>query len=194
MIETGLFGGSFNPIHNGHVKLAEDLLRLAGLDDVWFMVSPQNPLKQQAALLDDGKRLELARAALADKPGLSACDYEFHLPRPSYTWDTLQQMGCDFPDRRFTLLIGADNWLLFNRWYRHDDILRNYRIMIYPRRGSHVDTGSLPGNVQLADTQLVDISSTEIRQRISRGEPISGLVPEVTKKATIKYYSQNQRS
>ena len=134
MIKTGIYGGSFNPVHHGHLQLARTLLREAGLDEVWFMVSPQNPLKQQSELLDDDKRLELVRLALQGEPGLVACDYEFHLPRPSYTYDTLSAMRRDFPDCSFTLLIGADNWADFQHWYKHDAILAEYPIMVYPHR------------------------------------------------------------
>lgn len=189
MIKTGIFGGSFNPIHNGHISLAEELKRLAGLDEVWFVVSPQNPLKRQTALLDDNKRMELVRTALEGRPGLTACDYEYRLPRPSYTWDTLQKISSDFPDRCLTLLIGADNWLLFDRWYRHDDILRNYRIAIYPRRGSTVEASSLPHGVSLVSTRMFDISSTIVRQRIRHGKPINGLVPDCIRETVIRYYS-----
>ena len=136
---TGIFGGSFNPIHNGHIALAKTLLNVTGLDEIWFMVSPQNPLKQQAGLLDDTTRLEMARTALTGEPQLAACDYEFYLTRPSYTWSTLQHLSHDYPDRRFTLIIGADNWKMFGRWYRHEDILRHHDVVIYPRHGSIVD-------------------------------------------------------
>ncbi|MFA4046107.1 nicotinate-nucleotide adenylyltransferase [Prevotella sp. PCHR] len=177
---TGIYGGSFNPIHNGHISLARRFLDAAGLDEVWFMVSPQNPLKRHNSLLDDDTRLRMVCAALEDMPGLTACDYEFRLSRPSYTWNTLQAMGSEYACREFVLLIGGDNWQHFDRWYRHDDILRNYRIVIYPRPGSSIDTSSLPENVSVLDTELIDISSTQVRDMIERGEDISHLVPPQT--------------
>jgi len=178
-MRIGIFGGSFNPIHKGHIALARELRRLAALDEVWLMVSPQNPLKQgRSDLLDDQLRYGLARIALHGEKGIVASDYEMHLPKPSYTWNTLQRLKTDFPDHDFTLLIGADNWQLFPRWYRAQDILREHRVVVYPRRGSVVDRASLPVNVTLADTPLLDISSTEIRQRVQRGDTIKNCVPE----------------
>lgn len=169
MSSIGIFGGSFNPIHKGHVALARQLLRRAQLDEVWFLVSPQNPLKPQSSLLDDNMRLEMARLALKDEPHLVASDYEFHLPRPSYTWNTLQHLSQDYPQHRFTLLIGADNWQLFGQWRNSSEIIENYPIVIYPRDGYPVDEVSLPPNVRLVNTRLYNMSSTLIRQLITDG-------------------------
>ncbi len=174
----GIFGGSFNPIHNGHIALCKAFLEQCDIDEVWLMVSPQNPLKQNVELLDDDLRLSLTQKALEGEERIKACDYEFHLPRPSYTWNTLQALGKDYPDHRFTLLIGGDNWACFDRWYRCEDILNNYSIAVYPRTGSEIDAKLLPPNVSLINTPLFDISSTEIRQRVASGQPISGMVPE----------------
>ncbi len=189
MIKTGIFGGSFNPIHNGHIQLARQLREAAGLDEVWLMVSPQNPLKEQAGLLADDLRLQMARQALADEPFIEVSDYEFHLPRPSYTWNTLQALKDDFPDRKFVLLIGGDNWERFSRWYRADDIVSNYQIIVYPRRGSDIDLTSLPPMVSVVEAELLDISSTDIRRRVSRRQPITGLVPDSIIDAVIANYS-----
>ena len=117
MIRTGIFGGSFNPIHNGHIILARQLKERAGLDEVWLMVSPHNPLKQHAGLLADEARMEMARKAVEGEAGIVASDYEMQLPRPSYTWNTLQALSREYPDREFVLMIGGDNWKLFDRWY-----------------------------------------------------------------------------
>ena len=173
----GIFGGSFNPIHCGHVALARQLLTAAGLDEVWLMVSPQNPLKRQDGLLDDALRLEMARLAVADEPRIHASDYEFRLPRPSYTWHTLQCLQADYPDTSFTLLIGGDNWAHFDRWYRAEELISRYRMVVYPRPGSDIDATQLPPNVTLVEAQLMDISSTDIRRRIRRGESVDTLVP-----------------
>ena len=164
MIRTGLFGGSFNPIHKGHILLAQKLKKEAGLDEVWLMVSPQNPLKQSQELLDDEARLEMAREAVKNERGIIASDYEMHLPKPSYTWNTLEALKRDFPDREFVLMIGGDNWELFDKWYRAEDIKANYEIVVYTRT---------PG-----DEGFIDISSTDIRERIKAGRGIKRLVPK----------------
>ena len=174
----GIFGGSFNPIHNGHIALAHLLRQAASLDEVWLMVSPQNPLKRGSTeLLDDRLRFLMARAALYGEEGIRASDYEMHLPKPSYTWNTLQRLSKDYPHHQFTLLIGGDNWQLFPRWYKAEDILKNHNVIIYPRRGSEIDSTALPSSVSIVNTELLDISSTEIRQRILEGKAISGMVP-----------------
>ncbi len=179
-MKIGIFGGSFNPIHVGHIALARQLRQLAGLDAVWLMVSPQNPLKQgRDDLLDDRLRYNMARIALHGEEGLVACDYELRLPKPSYTWNTLQHLRRDFPQHRFVLLIGGDNWQLFPRWFHAEDILRDHQIVVYPRRGSEIDRAALPAQVTLVDTPLLDISSTAIRERVARGECIKDCVPAV---------------
>ena len=176
-LRTGIFGGSFNPIHNGHVVLASRLLKAARLDEVWLLVTPQNPWKKQDELLDDEIRLELARKAVEDIPHLVASDYEFHLPKPSYSWDTLQALTMDFPDREFVLLIGGDNWERFTEWYQYEKILETYEINVYPRKGCAIDKTTLPHNVHVRRTPLINISSTEIRELIRQGQPIDHLVP-----------------
>ena len=178
MKKIGIFGGSFNPIHNGHVAIAKAVLEQCGLDEVWLMVSPQNPLKQQEDLLDDQLRLEMAQKALEGVEGVKACDYEFHLPKPSYTWNTLQHLSTDYPDHRFVLLIGGDNWAHFERWRRWKDILRHYDVVVYPR-------DEYTGTV---DVPLLNVSSTDIRRRIKDGESISGLVPTAIESLVRQYY------
>ena len=172
MSSIGIFGGSFNPIHKGHVSLARQLLRKVALDEVWLLVSPQNPLKPQSSLLDDDMRLEMARLALTEEPYIKASDYEFHLSRPSYTWNTLQHLSQDYPQHRFTLIIGADNWQLFSQWRNSREIIENYPIVIYPRDGYPVDEVSLPPNVRLVNTRLYNMSSTLIRQLITDGRGV----------------------
>lgn len=186
--KVGIFGGSFNPIHTGHIALAKSLCQQAGLDEVWLMVSPMNPFKKEATdLLTDKLRLEMAEQAIADEPKLKACDYEFHMPKPSYTWHTLQALSQDFPNVDFTLLIGGDNWAFFDKWFHHEDILSHYPIVVYPRKGC--DIGKVPSGVTIVETPLLNISSTEIRQRIKEGKSIHGMVPDSIEPLAMQYYS-----
>ena len=187
-IKTGIYGGSFNPIHVGHVSLAKALAESGLVDEMWLLVSPQNPFKVDADLLDDDERLRLARLAVADVPGVEVCDREFSLPRPSYMYNTLQALSQEHPDREFVLVIGADNWERFPDWYRSKDILASFRVIIYPRPGYKL--GKLPRRVKLADTPLLDISSTDIRRRIA-SEPDydgEGLAPSVWQEIREKGY------
>ena len=167
-MKIGLFGGSFNPIHVGHVALAKAVLEQCRLDEVWLMVSPQNPLKQENDLLADDLRFDMAWRALDGVAGVRASDYEFQLPKPSYTWNTLQHLSRDYPDHRFTLIMGGDNWAHFERWRHWQDILRNFEIAVYPR-GGHIGTIDVP---------LLNVSSTGIRQRVRTGQSVEGLVPQ----------------
>lgn len=189
-IKTGIYGGSFNPIHNGHIALARHLLHEAELDEIWFVVSPQNPFKVQQQLLADDKRLLLVRQALAPYPQLVASDFEFSLPRPSYMWHTLQGMSAQWPDRELHLIIGADNWLCFDRWYHADDIRRTYPIIIYPRQGYDITAADLPQGVRLVNTPLYNVSSTEIRADIAAGRDVSGKVPSTILSEVEKEFSR----
>ncbi len=176
MKKIGLFGGSFNPIHNGHLAIGRTMLRTQGLDEVWFMVSPQNPWKVNADLLDENVRLATVRAALEGEAGLVASDYEFHLPRPSYTWNTLQNLGRDYPDCEFTLIIGGDNWDAFGRWAHSDEILRGYHVAVFPREGAAFPA-ALPPNVDFVRVPLVNVTSTMLRQMVRDGKDITPYVP-----------------
>ena len=177
-MKIGLFGGSFNPIHFGHVRLARHLLAQAELDEVWFVVSPQNPLKQQHDLLDDEVRLEMVEAALRREKNMRASDVEFRLPKPSYTWNTLEMLGKECPDDEFVLLIGGDNWERFHLWHCAEEIQKKFSIVVYPRAGSTIDPQSLPPTVHIVHTPLINISSTMVRERIREGRSISRLVPK----------------
>lgn len=161
---TGIYGGSFNPIHIGHTTLAKHLLDSGLVDEMWLMVSPQNPLKADCDLLDGEARLALARIGASCVGGLYVSDYEFRLPRPSYMVHTLESLRRAFHDREFVLVIGADNWERFPRWYRHDEILAHHRILVFPRPGCVLH--DLPDAVQVVGSPLMDVSSTELRVRM----------------------------
>ena len=169
---TGIYGGSFNPIHEGHIALAKALADCGLVDEIWLLVSPQNPFKVNAELLDDDERLRLARLAVCDVPGVEVCDREFFLPRPSYMYKTLNALSKEHPEREFVLVIGADNWERFHDWYRSKDILSAYHIIIYPRPGYTLQ--NVPSGVTVADTPLLDISSTKIRRRITSDPDYAG--------------------
>ena len=173
MKKTGIFGGSYNPIHIGHLALANYLCEYGDLDEVWFMVSPQNPFKAHSSdLWDDQLRLNLVRLAVEEYPKFHASDLEFHLPKPSYMVNTLQKLRETHPDREFTLIIGADNWVSFPRWKDANIIMANHPLIIYPRPGHEIDESVLPTNVRLVNTPLLEVSSTFIRKSLAQGKDV----------------------
>lgn len=187
---TALFGGSFNPIHTGHIALGQWLVQHHYVDELWFLVSPQNPLKPASGLLDDQARLRLARLAIGRKRRLRVSDFEFHLPRPSYMVHTLEQLRATYPERDFVLIIGADNWQRFPQWYHSEEILRHHRLIIYPRPGYPIDPASLPAGSKLVETPLLDISSTQIRESIAYDPAYDGqgLTPAVWREIQKQHY------
>ena len=203
MKRVGIFGGSFNPIHLGHTALAVYICEQGLVDEVWLMVSPQNPLKCDLTLLDEQERLAMARLAVASYPMLRACDFEFSLPRPSYTYHTLQALRAAHPDYEFSLIIGEDNWQCFDRWYHGADIARETPIIVYPR---DIECAGLRVEGKLRDVyptgwyhqednqhsslapRLLPFSSTEIRQHIATGQDASHMLhPDVA-----QYIKQKQ--
>ena len=171
-IRTGIFSGSFNPIHIGHLALANYLCEYGYLDEVWFLVTPHNPLKDETGLWEDGFRLELTKSAVEGYPKFKVSDFEFHLPRPSYTVHTLTALREAYPSHKFTLIIGSDNWEIFPQWFQPETIIEQFPILIYPRLGYPIDGTSLPTNVQLVDAPIFDISSTEIRKALDEGKDV----------------------
>lgn len=169
-----LYFGSFNPVHVGHVSLGRYLLDHHVADEVWFVVSPCNPLKHRADLLDEQERLHMLRLAIRDYPCMKASDVEFSLPVPSYTVDTLSVLSGRHPDARFALVIGSDNALLFHRWKDSERILAHYPVLVYPRRGyDFASVAERFPQMHLLPTPYYDVSSTEIREGIARGEDVS---------------------
>ena len=137
-LNTGIFSGSFNPVHIGHLALANWLCEFAGLDEVWFVITPHNPLKDRSNLMDDRLRYELVEASIAGYPKFKASDFEFSLPQPTYTIDTLRALEKTYPDRQFHFIMGADNWAFIKRWKESDQLISNYPILVYPRKGYEI--------------------------------------------------------
>ena len=193
--KVGIFGGSFNPIHIGHLALANYLCEFSHLDEVWFMVSPQNPLKRNDKLWDDELRLELARLATEDYPKFKVCDIEFQLPRPSYTIHTLNALKEAYPGHEFTLLIGADNWKLFPHWKASDEIIAHHKVLVYPRPGYEIDESMLPVNVQLVNTPLLEVSSTFIRESLKQDKDVRYFLhPKVWERIQPSHPEQSEGS
>ncbi|MBN1463811.1 MAG: nicotinate-nucleotide adenylyltransferase [Paludibacteraceae bacterium] len=170
----GLLFGSFNPIHLGHTALASYLLKHAGLDEIWFVVSPHNPLKEQNDLMPDDSRLKMVKLAIADYSAFKACDVEFFLPTPNYTITTLQHLNELYPEKQFALIIGADNLDAFSLWRDYKNLLNNYSILVYPRKGYDLDAlqKEYP-QVKVVEAPLFPISSTEIRQLLKEKKDAS---------------------
>lgn len=173
----GLYFGSFNPIHIGHMAIANFMLEYGGLDQLWFVVSPQNPLKEKKSLLKDYHRLEMVRLAIEGDDRLRASDIEFRLPRPSYTIDTLAYLEEKHPDKEFRLIMGADGLKTFHKWKHANLIVEKYHRLIYPRPGTDLSSLSTLPNATVVDAPQMEISSSFIRRAIGQGKDIRHLMP-----------------
>ncbi|MCK9618688.1 MAG: nicotinate (nicotinamide) nucleotide adenylyltransferase [Lentimicrobiaceae bacterium] len=176
----GLLFGSFNPIHLGHMIIAEFMVNNTDLDETWFVVSPHNPLKKKETLLADIHRLAMVRIAVENDSRFRVCDIEFKMPKPSYTIHTLTYLSEKYPDYQFTLIAGTDILPTFNKWKNYEKILDNYHIYIYPRPGKQSRQFLDNTNVQLIKAPMIEISSSNIRQYIREGKkPVYMLLPKV---------------
>ncbi|MBB5624220.1 nicotinate-nucleotide adenylyltransferase [Pedobacter cryoconitis] len=178
MAKTGLFFGSFNPIHAGHLIIASYMANFTDLDEVWLVVSPQNPLKNKKGLGNMYDRLEMARLAIEPAEQLKVSDIEFNLPQPSYTIDTLAYLQEKHPAKEFVLIMGADNLASLKKWKNYEVLLRDYAIYVYPRPGSDVTEWVNHPSITLTETPQMEISSTFIRQALKDNKNIQFLVPE----------------
>ncbi len=176
--QIGLFFGSFNPVHIGHLIIANYMAQYTLLDQVWFVVSPQNPFKEKKSLGNMYDRLEMVNLALEGSDKLKASDIEFRLPQPSYTIDTLIHLGEKYPNKEFVLIMGEDNLASLHKWKNADIILRDYKIIVYPRIGH--DGGVLKSHpsVMVTDTPIMELSSTFLRQAIKEGKSIKYYTPD----------------
>ncbi len=176
--KVGLFFGSFNPVHIGHLIIANYMVNYTDLAEVWFVVSPQNPFKEKKSLSNMYDRLEMVELAIAGVDHLKASDIEFNLPQPSYTIDTLIHLAEKYPTKEFVLIMGEDNLQGLRKWKNADILLRDYQIVVYPRPG--YDGGDLKEHpsVKLTDTPLMELSSTFLRQSVQAGKSIKFYTPD----------------
>ncbi len=187
---TGLFFGSFNPIHSAHLKIAEYFIANTEIEEVSFIVSPQNPFKSDNSLLDAILRLELVALAVEGNPKLSCSDVELSLPSPSYTIHTLNHLRSLYPEHKYCIIMGTDNLQNFEQWKNFQLILDNYQLYVYPRKGS--DGGNLKEhlNVHLIDSPLLEVSASEIREKLSSEEAKKWLPKKVHEKILNEGYYQ----
>lgn len=178
MRRIGLYSGSFNPIHHGHVMLANYLVEFSDLDELWFVVSPQNPLKKKVDLMDDYDRLKMVELAIGDDPRMKASDIEFSMPQPSFTINTLRALSAQYPEDQFVFICGMDSLEGFPRWKEYQAILDNYELLVFPRKG--YDGGELLNHphVKVLETPIIEVSSTFIRRCMKEGKDVRHFMPE----------------
>ncbi len=179
-MRIGIFGGSFDPIHIGHAIIAQHIIGSGLVDRLWFMVSPVNPLKAgKERQVADTDRLRMVEMVSRPMEGVETSAFEFTMPRPSYTIDTLNALQAKFPDDEFYLVTGGDNWQIFDKWRNSEEILAKYHLLIYPRLGYEVIIPEdLKDRVTLVDAPIIELSSTQIRERLASGQSVRYYVPD----------------
>ncbi|MFM2377267.1 MAG: nicotinate-nucleotide adenylyltransferase [Bacteroidota bacterium] len=185
-MNIGLFFGSFNPIHVGHLIIAESALNESGLDRIWLVVSPHNPLKNKASLIREYDRFRMVELALGDNPKIQASNFEFSLPRPSYTIDTLRKLGEVYPTYRFSLIMGEDNLDHLHKWKEYEAILRQHPIWVYPRTGSDGSGISRYPEIKRFEFPCLDISATRVRELIAEGKSVRYIVTDAAYEYILK--------
>ncbi|MDR2765641.1 MAG: nicotinate-nucleotide adenylyltransferase [Tannerella sp.] len=178
MTKVGIFSGSFNPVHIGHLALANWLCEYDDMDEVWFLVTPQNPLKETKELMDFRLRFEWVKKAIAGYPKFKASDFESTLPLPSYTVRTFRALRASFPDCLFHLIVGADNWENMPQWKDVRALLAEFPLRIYPRKGYDLTIPAHLTQVRKVDAPLLEISSSFIREALGQGKDIRFFLPE----------------
>lgn len=181
----GIMGGSFNPVHIGHLMLAQYIREWGYVDKVWLTLSPQNPLKNTDDMIPDMKRLSMLNKATRDVKGIETCDIELSMPRPSYTIDTLDTLKRRYPAKKFRLIVGSDNWAIFRKWRDWERILDEYGVLVYPRPGYPMPTQHIDG-MEPVEAPVIDVSSTFVRNAIARGRDVSFFVPQGVYKFIIE--------
>jgi nicotinate-nucleotide adenylyltransferase len=176
--KTGLFFGSFNPIHQGHLMIANYMVEFTDIGQVWFIISPHNPLKEKASLLADHHRLAMANIAVEDDSRFRASNIEFHLPQPSYTIDTLTYLTEKNPEKEFVMICGSDNLPTFTKWKNYEELLNQYHLYIYPRHNTKPSQFDDHPHVHFTTAPLIEISSSFIRQSIKEGKNLRQFLPE----------------
>ena len=179
-MRIGIFGGSFNPIHSGHAIIAHHIITSGVVDRLWLMVSPVNPLKvDNERQVNDTDRLRMVEMISRPMEHVETSAFEFTMPKPSYTIDTLNALQAKFPDDEFYLVIGADNWVVFDRWRNNEEILAKYHLLVYPRLGFDVEIPEeLRDRVTLVDAPIIELSSTVVRERLAKGLSVRYYVPD----------------
>ena len=176
-MQIGLFFGSFNPVHNGHLIIANHILNETALTKIWFIVSPQNPFKESGYLLSDDERLHLATKAVNDDSRITVSDIEFQLPKPSYTVTTLARLKEKYPEHKFFIVMGSDSFQSLEKWKNYEIIVQNYPLIIYKRPAYEINNNH-GAQIEIMDAPLLEISATYIRELVRRKKSIKYLVPE----------------
>jgi len=187
-MKIGLYFGSFNPIHNGHLAIAQFLMQQSLFEQIWMVVSPNNPLKNKNDLAPENDRLNMVKLAIQDIPYLHACDIEFSLPSPSYTIETLNELEKQYPNDEFSLILGADNIENFHKWKHYEEILKRYILYVYPRSGKTFEKNIEHPHIVYLEARLLPVSATEIRRVLRQKKAVAEYLPE----AVVEYIERKE--